>query len=72
MPLYDFVCLKCQFKNEYLVWSLTEIVLCPKCGADMERQFPSGGMTRFRHGGKVNYHYTKHPDPDSEQVGHQY
>ena len=72
MSLYDFICPACGFRDEYLVWSLTEVIICPKCGADMERQFPGGGTTRFRHGGKVNYWFTKHPDPDNGKVAHEY
>lgn len=78
MPVYDFKCLECQHIEEevfFANWRRAEKPQhCPECGAEMERLYPSQryGMVMFRHGGKVNFWYTKSSDPDSQQVGHNY
>lgn len=52
MPIYEFVCRKCNNDFEELVFSQSEKVACPACGSKkVERQmsvfaFSSGGTFR--------------------------
>ncbi|MDR1453834.1 MAG: hypothetical protein LBJ25_07675 [Candidatus Margulisbacteria bacterium] len=44
MPVFDFVCVKCQKKFSELVWG-AEKINCPRCGADFPRRLFSGFHT---------------------------
>jgi putative FmdB family regulatory protein len=41
MPLYEFICPKCSFKEEQIVPNRDSKVGCDECGAQMERQYPT-------------------------------
>lgn len=41
MPLYDYICSKCNNKFETIVSSRAELVVCEKCGSVADRQFPT-------------------------------
>lgn len=52
MPLFDFMCLKCNKTREYLA-RVDEIVLCLDCGERMEKQTPT---SNFQFVGSGFYH----------------
>lgn len=46
MILHDFMCLQCEFIDEYLVDRDCETLVCPKCGHIMKKTFIRGGGHR--------------------------
>jgi len=45
MPIYDFVCLECNHKFEYLSKSVTiKHIECPKCGMKSKKVFSAKGQ----------------------------
>ena len=52
MPQYKYIC---PVDNEVLetVASYTDIMPCPKCGHDMDRQFPTRHIVVFGQGGSL-------------------
>ena len=49
MPIYEYICEKCDHDFEELVMSKSEVICCPKCKSDQVRRqmsaasFKSGG-----------------------------
>ena len=52
MPLYNYKCPKCGFEFEKIVSNYEkEVIYCPKCNVECEREFPNSVSHKFVGGG---------------------
>ena len=43
MPMYDYVCNKCNHEEKDMLVNTSTPIPCPKCGDIMKREFPRTG-----------------------------
>lgn len=66
MPLYTYVCTKCEHVFEKLVTKFEQAENCPECGKSCKRQLGTP-MFKFKGGGWSDTGYTKVPGMDNSE-----
>ena len=48
MPLYEYKCGQCNYHTEIVIYSITEVLTCPKCGNEMDRLPSHPAMVKMK------------------------